>query len=94
MAINALAADGHRDGPVRKRSQLKTNIMGEEHLRNPKHTRQFIDQKADDKTSKGVRKECRHSAELGHHDPRPSVLRSAGLIPAHPGHPRQRTIVF
>jgi hypothetical protein len=41
---------------VKKRSQLKTKIMGEEHYTKRGH-RPVMDQKADDKKFKGVRKE-------------------------------------
>lgn len=58
MATNAPAGDGHRNGAVRKRSQLKTKVMGEEHFtkRNEK-TGQFMDQKKDETKFKGVRRE-------------------------------------
>ena len=32
MATNAPAGDGHRNGAVRKRSQVKAKVMGEEHF--------------------------------------------------------------
>ena len=58
MATNAPAGDGHRNGAVRKRSQLKTKVMGEEHFtKRDKNTGQFMDQKEDGKKFKGVRKE-------------------------------------
>ena len=58
MASNEPVGDGHRIGAVKKRSQLKTKIMGEEHYtKRSKETGQFMDQKADDKKFKGVRKE-------------------------------------
>ena len=58
MAINAPTGDGHRNGAVCKRSQLKTKVMGEEHFtKRDKATGQFIDQKEDGKKFKGVRKE-------------------------------------
>lgn len=58
MASNEPVGDGHRIGAVKKRSQLKTKIMGEEHYtKRSKTTGQFMDQKADDKKFKGVRKE-------------------------------------
>lgn len=61
MATNAPAGDGHRKGAVRQRSQLKTKIMGEEHYtKRSKASGQFIDQKADGKKFKGVRKEKSH----------------------------------
>ena len=58
MATNAPAGDHHRNGAVRKRSQVKTNVMGEEHFtKRSKETGQFIDQKKDGNKFKGVRKE-------------------------------------
>jgi len=58
MATNAPPGDGHRNGAVRKRSQIKTKVMGEEHFtKRDKSTGQFMDQKEDDKKFKGVRKE-------------------------------------
>jgi hypothetical protein len=58
MASNEPKGDGRRIGAVKKRSQLKTKIMGEEHYtKRDKGTGQFMDQKADDKKFKGVRKE-------------------------------------
>jgi hypothetical protein len=58
MATNAPTGDGHRNGAVRKRSQLKTKVMGEENFtKRDKATGQFIDQKEDGKKFKGVRKE-------------------------------------
>ena len=58
MASNEPIGDGHRIGAVKKRSQLKTKIMGEEHYtKRSKDTGRFMDQKADDKKFKGVRKE-------------------------------------
>jgi hypothetical protein len=61
MATNAPAGDGHRKGAVRQRSQLKTKIMGEEHYtKRSKASGQFVDQKADGKKFKGVRKEKSH----------------------------------
>jgi len=58
MATNAPAGDGHRNGAVRARSQLKTAINGEKHFtKRDGKTGQFMDQKADGKKFKGVRKE-------------------------------------
>jgi hypothetical protein len=58
MATNAPTGDGHRNGAVRKRSQIKTKVMGEEHFtKRDKSTGQFIDQKESGKKFKGVRKE-------------------------------------
>lgn len=58
MATNAPTGDGHRNGAVRKRTQLKTKIMGAEHATKRDTTNgQFLDQKADDSGFKGVRRE-------------------------------------
>ena len=58
MATNAPPGDGHRNGAVRKRSQLKTKIEGEEHwTKRDKETGQFMDQKKNDEKFKGVRRE-------------------------------------
>lgn len=57
MATNAPARDGHRNGAVRKRSQLETKIEGEKQwTKRDKDTGQFMDNKAPDKF-KGIRKE-------------------------------------
>ena len=58
MATNAPVGDGHRQGAVRKRSQLKTKIEGEEHwTKRDKESGQFMDQKKDDEKFKGLRRE-------------------------------------
>jgi hypothetical protein len=58
MATNKPAGDGHRNGAVRKRTQLKTKIEGEEHwTKRSKNSGQFMAQKKDDTKFKGVRKE-------------------------------------
>ena len=58
MATNAPSGDGHRQGAVKKRSQLKTKIEGEGHwTKRDKATGQFKDQKKDDEKFKGVRRE-------------------------------------
>ncbi len=58
MATNKPAGDGHRNGAVRKRSQLKTKIMGEDHAtKRDTTTGEFIAQKKDDGKFKGVRRE-------------------------------------
>ena len=58
VASNEPTGDGRRIGAVKKRTQLKTKIMGEEHYtKRDKTTGQFLNQKADDKKFKGVRKE-------------------------------------
>jgi len=57
MATNAPAGDNHRNGAVRKRSQLKTKVMGEEHFtKRSKSSGQFMAQK-DEGKFKGVRRE-------------------------------------
>jgi len=61
MATNAPAGDNHRNGAVRKRTQLKTKVMGEEHYtKRSKKSGQFMDQKKDGKKFKGVRREQAH----------------------------------
>ena len=61
MATNAPPGDGHRNGAVRKRSQIKTKIMGESHFtKRDDDTGHFMDQKADEKKFKGVRREKPH----------------------------------
>lgn len=58
MATNKPTGDGHRNGAVRKRSQLKTKIAGEEHwTKRSKDSGQFMDQKKDETKFKGVRRE-------------------------------------
>jgi len=58
MATNAPVGDGHRNGAVRKRTQLKTKAMGEEHYtKRSKKNGQFMAQKKGDTKFKGVRKE-------------------------------------
>ena len=58
MATNKPAGDGHRNGAVRKRSQLKTAIEGEEHFtKRDKKSGQFMAQKKDETKFKGVRRE-------------------------------------
>jgi hypothetical protein len=63
MASNAPVGDGHRSGAVRKRTQLKTKMMGEDHYtKRSKKSGQFMAQKKDDDDAKfkGVRKEKEH----------------------------------
>ena len=61
MATNAPTGDGHRNGAVRKRTQLKTEVMGEEHFtKRSKNSGQFIAQKKGASKFKGVRKEKPH----------------------------------
>lgn len=58
MATNKPAGDGRRKGAVKKRSQLKTKVMGEEKwTKRSKKSGQFMDQKEDSRKFKGVRKE-------------------------------------
>jgi hypothetical protein len=60
MATNKPAGDSHRNGAVRKRSQLKTKIGGEAHwTKRSRASGRFMDQKtsASAKPFKGVRKE-------------------------------------
>jgi exodeoxyribonuclease-3 len=62
MATNPPSGDGHRNGAVRKRTQLKTKIEGEEHwTKRSKGTGQFVDQKKEDAKFKGVRREKAHT---------------------------------
>lgn len=56
MATNKPAGDGHRNGAVRKRSQVQNPTTGNWTKRDT-NTGRFIDQKADKKPFKGVRKE-------------------------------------
>ena len=61
MATNAPAGDGHRNGSVRKRTQLKTKMEGEEHwTKRSKKSGQFLAQKKDEAKFKGVRREKSH----------------------------------
>jgi hypothetical protein len=64
MATNKPAGDNRRVGAVRKRSQLKTKVEGEEHwTKRSKASGQFMDQKKSPtaKPFKGVRKEKKAS---------------------------------
>lgn len=57
MATNAPSGDGHRNGSVKKRSQLETELDGEKHFtKRDKETGEFLANK-DDEKFKGVRKE-------------------------------------
>jgi hypothetical protein len=56
MATNPPASDGRRQGAVRNRSQVY-NPKNNKWIKRDKDTGQFLDQKADDKPFKGVRKE-------------------------------------
>ena len=61
MATNAPVGDNHRNGAVRKRTQLKTKTMGEEHFtKRSKKSGQFMAQKKGEKKFKGVRREQIH----------------------------------
>ncbi len=58
MATNAPTGDGHRNGAVRKRTQLKTKILGEDReTKRDKTNGQFLAQKKDGAKFKGVRHE-------------------------------------
>ena len=60
MATNAPTGDGHRNGAVRKRTQLKTKVMGEmTWTKRDTTTGKFVDQKKAPakKKFKGVRRE-------------------------------------
>lgn len=56
MAKNAPTGDGHRHGAVRKRSQTH-NPTTDRWTKRDTDTGRFLDQKADKKPFKGVRKE-------------------------------------
>ncbi len=56
MATNPPTGDGHRNGAVKKRSQVHNPQNNRWVKRNAEDGR-FMDQKADDKPFKGVRKE-------------------------------------
>ena len=61
MATNAPSGDGHRNGAVRKRTQLETKIMGESKMtKRDKETGRFMDQKEDGGKFKGVSREKKH----------------------------------
>lgn len=61
MATNAPVGDNHRNGAVRKRTQVKTKVMGKEHYtKRSKKSGQFMAQKKDEKKFKGVRREGLH----------------------------------
>jgi hypothetical protein len=58
MATNAPTGDNHRNGAVRKRTQLKTKLLGEDKFtKRNKDTGQFIDQTKGANKFKGVRRE-------------------------------------
>ena len=56
MATNPPSGDGHRNGAVRKRSQVH-NPKNDRWIKRDSDTGHFIDQKADKKPFKGVKKE-------------------------------------
>lgn len=58
MASNEPTGDSARKGAVKKRTQLKTKMDGEEHwTKRNKENGQFMDVKKDAEKFKGVRKE-------------------------------------
>lgn len=58
MASNEPTGDGARKGAVKKRTQLKTKMDGEEHwTKRNKENGRFMDVKKDDDKFKGVRRE-------------------------------------
>lgn len=60
MAVNKPVGDNAHKGAVRKRSQLKTKMQGEEHwTKRSKKTGRFMDVKKTAKKFKGVRRETR-----------------------------------
>ena len=60
MAVNKPVGDNARKGAVRKRSQLKTKVQGEERwTKRSRSSGPFMDQKKDDSKFKGVRRERR-----------------------------------
>ena len=56
MAANPPARDGHRNGAVRDRSQV-FNPVTQRWTKRDAGTRRFMDQKANGKPFKGIRKE-------------------------------------
>jgi hypothetical protein len=58
MAVNKPVGDNARKGAVRKRSQIKTKMAGEEHwTKRSRASGQFMDVKKDKRKFKGVRRE-------------------------------------
>jgi hypothetical protein len=58
MAVNKPKGDNSRKGAVRKRTQLKTKVMGEEKwTKRSKASGRFMDQKEDGTRFKSVRRE-------------------------------------
>jgi hypothetical protein len=59
MAVNKPIGDNARKGAVRRRSQLKTKMMGEGHwAKRSKDTGRFMDVKRSKSKYKGVRREA------------------------------------
>jgi hypothetical protein len=56
MATNPPSGDNHRNGQVTGRSQVY-NPKNDHWVKRDKESGRFIDQKADDKAFKGIRKE-------------------------------------
>ena len=56
MATNPPKGDGHRNGAVKDRSQTH-NPKNDRWVKRDSNTGKFLDQKADDKSFKGIRKE-------------------------------------
>lgn len=56
MATNPPKGDGHRNGAVKKRSQVK-NPKNQRYIKRDKDSGQFLDVKADSTPFKGIRKE-------------------------------------
>ena len=60
VAVHKPTGDNRRKGAVRKRSQLKTKVEGQEHwTKRSRSSGRFMDQKKDDTKFKGVRRERR-----------------------------------
>ncbi len=58
MAVNKPVGDNARKGSVRRRSQLKTKMMGEKHwTKRTKDSGRFMDVKKSPAKYKGVRRE-------------------------------------
>jgi hypothetical protein len=58
MATNKPIGDNARKGAVRKRSQLKAKVRGEDHwTKRDRSTGEFMAQKKDEAKFKGVRRE-------------------------------------
>ena len=60
MAVNKPTGDNARKGAVRKRSQLKTKVQGDDKwTKRSRASGRFMDQKKDDSKFKGMRRERR-----------------------------------